>query len=144
MPKPKPAPKKEEKPPQALTVTVTRFSTWEDDEPQRLRLELMTNTKVAELRTKLGELCMLDDKEVKKMKLIKRKKASFLTAQETENVSNEIFAHNIDKWPTTFPSEPPKPSSAVLAANEASGPRFAHSTPYSGGGELAACPADRE
>lgn len=100
-PKPKPAPKKEEKPPQALTVTVTRFSTWEDDEPQRLRLELMTNTKVAELRTKLGELCMLDDKEVKKMKLIKRKKASFLTAQETENVSNEIFAHNIDKWPTT-------------------------------------------
>jgi len=94
------APKpKEEKPPHAMTVTITRFSTWEEDEPQRIRLELMSNTKVSELRTRLAELCVLDEKEVRKMKLIKRKKAGFLTAQETENVSNEIFVHNIDKWP---------------------------------------------
>lgn len=104
-PPPKPkvakAPKpKEEKPPQAMTVTVTRFSTWEEEEPQRIRLDLMSNTKVSELRNKLAELCVLDDKEVRKMKLIKRKKAGFLTAQETENVSNEIFVHHIDKWPS--------------------------------------------
>lgn len=97
----KPTPKpKEEKPPQAMTVTVTRFSTWEEEEPQRIRLDLMSNSKVSELRSKLAELCVLDDKEVRKMKLIKRKKAGFLTAQETENVSNEIFVHHIDKWPS--------------------------------------------
>eukprot|EP00435_Cladocopium_sp_Y103_P057821 s93_g20.t1 len=76
-PKPKvakPTPKpKEEKPPQAMTVTVTRFSTWEEEEPQRIRLDLMSNTKVSELRSKLAELCVLDDKEVRKMKLIKRR-----------------------------------------------------------------------
>lgn len=65
-----------------------------------IRLDLMSNSKVSELRSKLAELCVLDDKEVRKMKLIKRKKAGFLTAQETENVSNEIFVHHIDKWPS--------------------------------------------
>ncbi|CAJ1421881.1 unnamed protein product, partial [Effrenium voratum] len=97
--KPKAAPKpKEEKPAVALKVTVTRFSTWEDDEPQRLRLDLMSNTKVAELRARIAEVCALDETETRKMKLIKRKKAGFMTAQESENVSSEVFVHHVDKW----------------------------------------------
>lgn len=97
-PKPKPKPK-EEKPPQALTVTLTRFSTWEDPTPQRFQVELMSNTKVSELRAKIAELCALDDSETRKVKLIKRKKAGFVTAQETESVSSEVFVHQIEKWP---------------------------------------------
>ncbi|CAE7248824.1 unnamed protein product [Symbiodinium sp. CCMP2592] len=97
-PKPKPKPK-EEKPPQALTVTLTRFSTWEDPTPQRFKVELMSNTKVSELRAKIAEVCELDDSETRKVKLIKRKKAGFVTAQETESVSSEVFVHQIEKWP---------------------------------------------
>eukprot|EP00931_Biecheleriopsis_adriatica_P037599 TRINITY_DN21556_c0_g1_i1.p1 TRINITY_DN21556_c0_g1~~TRINITY_DN21556_c0_g1_i1.p1 ORF type:complete len:815 (+),score=142.97 TRINITY_DN21556_c0_g1_i1:166-2610(+) len=100
VPKAKPVPKaKEEKPPQPLTVTVTRFATWEDPEPQRLRIDLMSNTKVSELRSHIAKLCDLDDKAARRAKLIKRKKAGFVTAEDMETVTSDMFVHNIDQWP---------------------------------------------
>jgi len=90
---------KEEKPTVALAVTVTRFSTWDDDAPQRLQLDCMSNTKILELRGRLVQILSLDEKEARQMKLIKRKRAGFVTAEDKEFVSSEVFVHNIDKWP---------------------------------------------
>ncbi|CAE8584514.1 unnamed protein product, partial [Polarella glacialis] len=88
-----------------LTVALSRLSTLEDAQPERLLVECSSGTKVSELRLKVAEICDLDARSARQAKLLFRMRSAqggqpgFVTAQEGEAVAAEMFITNIDRWP---------------------------------------------
>lgn len=77
-----------------ISVVLTRLSTIEDAEPERLQLALMSTSSVAEVRQKVAELLGLDDKEARRLKLLKRRKhGGFVTSEDTDLVAKEMYLH---------------------------------------------------